>query len=432
MLKRSFIGFAKPSLKYAALPDKLAAPDPVAPSGIVTLLLEDSPGPNGSSRLKKGVKVKTGQKLSLDEGSTKYVVSSVTGTVAGLSKFAGDYGRQFTAIEIQTASEEEFDDTFAALVKAPTLATVAGFLNNLPGAPAFERFTDNTKPIDTIVISGCEEDLLVATSRHTIETRMASIKKGIAILKTVTALDNILIAVPTDLIQGYGHIGCEVVAVGTDYPSGMAPFIANKILGRVIPAGQKPEDIGIAFIRAEAVAALGQAFETGQIPVFKTITLITKDGVRKMMSARLGTPCKDLLKQAHIILNDRDRLILGGPMTGSAVFSEEYPVCPDTDAIMIQDRYDVPYISDYPCINCGECIRICPTRVPVNMLVRFLEVGQYAEAADLYDLYACIDCGLCSFVCVAKIPIFQYIKLAKFELGQMTAPTADTAEAANE
>jgi electron transport complex protein RnfC len=50
------------------------------------------------------------------------------------------------------------------------------------------------------------------------------------------------------------------------------------------------------------------------------------------------------------------------------------------------------------------------------MLVRFLEAGQYEEAADNYDLYSCIDCGLCTYVCVSKIPIFQYIKLAKYEL----------------
>jgi len=80
--------------------------------------------------------------------------------------------------------------------------------------------------------------------------------------------------------------------------------------------------------------------------------------------------------------------------------------------------------SDYPCINCGDCVRTCPAQIAVNMLVRFLEAGQYEQAADNYDLYSCIDCGLCSYVCVSKIPIFQYIRLAKYELDR-----AKTAEA---
>jgi len=60
------------------------------------------------------------------------------------------------------------------------------------------------------------------------------------------------------------------------------------------------------------------------------------------------------------------------------------------------------------------------------MLVRFLEAGQYEEAADNYDLFSCIECGLCSFVCVSRIPIFQYIKLAEYELER-----AKTVEATN-
>ncbi|MBW1993030.1 MAG: 4Fe-4S dicluster domain-containing protein, partial [Deltaproteobacteria bacterium] len=114
----------------------------------------------------------------------------------------------------------------------------------------------------------------------------------------------------------------------------------------------------------------------------------------------------------------------GGPMRGTCVYREEYPVLPDTDALFIQDRQNITLASDYPCINCGECIRVCPAKIPVNMLIRFLEAGQYETAADQYDLYSCIDCGLCSFVCVSKIPIFQYIRLAKYELSRSQSSEA--------
>jgi electron transport complex protein RnfC len=106
---------------------------------------------------------------------------------------------------------------------------------------------------------------------------------------------------------------------------------------------------------------------------------------------------------------------------------------PDTDGVVVIDRSDAAYASDYPCINCGDCVRVCPTQIQVHMLVRFLEAGQYEEAADNYDLYSCIECGLCSFVCVSKIPIFQYIRLAKYELERAAASEAmDTMETTEE
>ena len=102
-------------------------------------------------------------------------------------------------------------------------------------------------------------------------------------------------------------------------------------------------------------------------------------------------------------------------MSGEAIYWEETPVMADTDGILVQGKDQIQQWSDTHCINCGECVRACPSRVQVNMLIRFLENGLYQEAADLYDLMNCIECGLCGYVCTARIPLFQYIMLGKHE-----------------
>jgi electron transport complex protein RnfC len=169
------------------------------------------------------------------------------------------------------------------------------------------------------------------------------------------------------------------------------------------------------------VASLGKTYRNEQIPVHKILTLITKDGRQRLIKTTIGTPIRDILDRYDVSINEEDRIILGGPMRGSAVYSLDHPVGPDTDGLLILDRADAAYATDYPCINCGDCIRVCPARIQVHLLVRFLEAGQFEEAADNYDLYSCIECGLCSFVCVSRIPIFQYIKLAKYELDRAKA-----------
>jgi electron transport complex protein RnfC len=303
-----------------------------------------------------------------------------------------------------------------------TLASLRAYLGEAPGKPPLELLADPDRPIHTIVVSGVDTDLLVATNQYAIRTEIHAIAKGIEVLKAAAGVEKVAIAVPRDLISGFGHTGAdELKAVPPDYPWAQPKLVLYHAFGVEVPAEKSCADMGYAFFSAESVAAIGKAFASGRIPVDKTITLIDKSGRVKIVTARLGTPVGDILQAAGITTGDRDRLILGGPMTGTALYDEKQVVRADTDAVMVQDAADVSLVSDYSCINCGECVRVCPTRIQVNMLVRFLEAGQYEDGAEAYDLYSCVDCGLCSYVCVARIPIYQYIRLAKYELARVNA-----------
>ena len=423
MTKRSFFGLTRPRIQYLPIAGKMAAPAALAKPAGVTLLIPCPVGDIDKNLVKPGDKVKTGQKIALAAAPDAYGIASISGTVAAVERFPGEAGREYTAVTITAAGDEAADDTFAARCE-PTLENAAAFLACVPGAPDFKPLMDAERPIDTIIVSAMDEDLLVLTAQYTLNTRMEEIKAGISFLKAISGIGNIVIATPRDALQGYGEIGASVMYMDTAYPSGFPILVAQKVIGKEIPLGKSFQDLGVCFFSAEAVASIGRAFTQKRIPLKKTITFIDKQGNRSLVSARIGTPIADLLKASNVSLADKDRIILGGPMTGHSVFSAQYPVQPSTDAVLLQDKADISLTSDYPCINCGDCVRVCPARIQVSMLVRFLEAGQYEEARDGYDLDACLECGLCSYVCVSKIPIFQYIRLAKHELGRMTTEEA--------
>jgi Na+-translocating ferredoxin:NAD+ oxidoreductase subunit C len=416
MIKKSFIGLVKPRIDYTILTDLDPALMEVSKPSQVKLLLE-RPLEKGNGELKNGDMLKTGQTIST--GKDAVAISPVTGTVSELSGWTGDFGRNYTAVTIDVAKDEDFDEQFSEIAKEITLETAIRYLSAVPGSPPLKKFKHPDVDIHTIIVNGMDEDIFVTTNQYVVQSRLKALKSGIAAVGKFTGINSIVLVAPERLAGTASTAGIETKVVNTQYPSAQPKMIIKDLFGQVVPAGKKPENLGYCFMSAEAVASIGTAVSTGKIPTDKILTLIRKDGSTTLVSVRIGTPVSEVFKAGNITVNDKDQVIFGGPLTGSAIYSEDHPILPDTDAIMVQDKDNIPFVSDYPCVNCGECVRICPARIQVNMLVRLLEPGHYDEAENSYDLHSCIECGLCSFVCVARIPIFQYIRLAKYELDRI-------------
>ena len=421
MKGKSFFGLIKPQIVYPSTSGIASTLKRVASPRRATFLIRETSSKSDEVLLKVGDTVKTGQKLALTTDAADYAVSSVSGTISDIGPFAGDMGESYVAVTIDASEEPAEDNSFSAVADEPSLETAAAWLDALPGAPGFQRFTTPGHGIHTLMILGADTDMLVGTQQQVLTAHGSALRNGIDILKQITGIDQVFLVVPKDRLQGYGYLNAEVKAVDNHYPSALPRLVMKDVLGKVVPSGSSEEDLGVAFLTAEAVANLGTAYETKTPPTLKYVTVIQKDGSTTLVQADLGTPVKDILDACGESVNEKDRLVLGGPMNGSAVYSDLYPVMPDTDAVMIQDRSDISPVVDATCINCGECVRACPVNIPVNLLVRFLSAESYDDAADLYDLHACIECGLCTFVCVARIPISQHIRLGKHELERTKA-----------
>ncbi len=420
MIRRPFFGCGKPKLNYAGIDGLDADGIKDIPLSKRAVLFAEAPYPASSDlALQVGDEVKIGQNLRVSPFSGAAFTSTVSGSIAGITRKKDYMGKPLLSVSIDVSEKDDQASDYTEAVRSLDPGKAQKYLSGLPGMSNLDELVHPEKPLDTIVINGMDKDLLVTTQQWIVKSKADDLKAGIETLKKITGNPKIILVVPPYLSSEAAKSGAEVRTVTPDYPNSLPKMIMKDILKKVVPAGSESTSLGVGFITAEGVAALKSAVEEGKPPVTKVVTVIGKNEKTQMVRVRIGTPVHSVLEALNIPLEQGDRLVMGGPMTGISVHTEETPVLQDTDAVLVQGREELVLNANDPCINCGECIRACPVQIPVNMLVRLLENSHFEEAAREYDLYACIECGLCSYVCEAKIPVFHYIMLGKYELSLM-------------
>jgi len=420
MTKRPFFAITKPKLRGSrvwGLPKEVLVEIPMPKKATFVV---KGPFPKVDElMIGIGDRVRTGQKVRLATDRGDYFISSVTGTISNIFPRSGYMGQACTAVSVNVAEKDQLDGEFGRVAKDVSLQNAIKYLASLPGAPDFGSVVSSNPPIETLVVNGVDSDLLVTKNQFVVDTEAEALKQGIEILGKISGIQKIILLVPDYLKKEAEKTGAEVRAVDPVYPNTLPKMLMKNLFGKTVPVGKRCEDLGIGFVSAEAVVALQKAFSEGQLPLYKLVTVIKKDGSTIHAKARIGTPIKEVLKALQIETSQGDRVVLGGPMAGLALFSEEEPIEAATNAVLVQDKAQIISSSDSHCVNCGECVRVCPAKMPVNMLIRYLENGRFEEAAQGYDLLSCIECGLCTYACIVKIPIFHYIMLGKQEIARI-------------
>ena len=295
--------------------------------------------------------------------------------------------------------------------------------------------------LHTLVINGAEcepyitcDDLLMREYAH-------QIVSGIRILLHTVSASRALIGIEANKPEATTAMRdaideadlsrlLRIVTVPTIYPSGGEYQLIKRLTGEEVPAGKRPPDIGIVCVNVSTAAAVHQALREGT-PLTHRVVTLTGSGLNRPMNllAPIGAPIADLIRAAGGYAGPVERLILGGPMMGIALPSDEMPLVKSGNCIIAAGPQELadPHPA-MPCIRCGECMHVCPMELLPQQLYWFAQAKDFVKA-ESHQLFNCIECGACAYVCPSHIPLVDYYRYAKSKIGtaQRAADKADKA-----
>ena len=215
--------------------------------------------------------------------------------------------------------------------------------------------------------------------------------------------------------------GVEVKVLPAMYPQGGEKVLVYNTLGRMIPQGGLPLDVGVVVINVTTLAFIAKYIETGMPLVEKCLTL---DGSAvaepKNVIAPIGASIADVFESAGGFKSEPAKVLYGGPMMGISVPDLSAPILKNTNAIVAMDEKEAKPPRTTPCINCGACLNHCPLRLDPRAIARAYKLNEPKDLKTLcVDL--CMECGCCSYVCPAKRHLVQTNKLAKAVLREYNA-----------
>lgn len=379
----------------------------------------------------KGDYVKVGQLLGdTDAFVSAPIHSSVSGTVKSIEGVRSGNGGEDTIIVIETDKKQEVSEEVAVPQVANREEFVAAIkksgLVGLGGAAFPTHIKFNPKNIDdvhTLIINGAECEPFITSDHRLMLEETENIIDGMLLVMKYLELDEGFIGVEDNkpdaiealnkMIAQKGNPNIKVVSLRSRYPQGAERVMVYEVTGKTMNAGVLPAELGIILSNITSIAFVGQYFKDGMPLINKRMTIDGGAVARPTnVLAPIGTKIADVMEFCGGYKEEPRKIIMGGPMMGKAIFSDQLPIIKNNNALLAFAGEEAWVKEETACINCGKCFKACPFKLMPVQLSAAVE-RRDAEALEKFKVMQCMECGSCSYVCPARRPLGFNNKLGK-------------------
>ena len=381
--------------------------------------------------VKKGDYVKVGQLLGDTEAFVSAPIhSSVSGTVTGIEEVRSANGGKDTLVVIETDKLQEVYEGIEVPVANDlpefVKAIRASGLVGLGGASFPTHIKFNPKNIDavhTLIVNAAECEPFITSDHRLMLEDAEDLIAGCQLVMQFLGLSEGFIGIEDNKMDAIQHLDQLLAAKGITniktfklqarYPKGAERVLVYEVTGKTMNAGVLPADLGIILSNVTTLAFVGQYFRTGMPLITKRMT-VDGDAVARPTNviAPIGTQIHDVIEFCGGYKQEPRKILMGGPMMGRAIFSDELPIVKNNNAILAFSKAQALVKEETACINCGKCHQACPFKLIPTALAKAYDMRDAQALSDL-KVMQCMECGSCSYICPARRPLAFTNKLGK-------------------
>ncbi len=280
------------------------------------------------------------------------------------------------------------------------------------------------KPVDTVILNGCECEPYLTADHKLLLNYPDEVLFGLKAMMKATGAGKGIVAVEDnkpDAIEllkekTEGMEDVEVASVRVKYPQGAEKMLIKRILGRQVPSGGLPADVGAVVCNVSTAKAVSDAIQLG-LPLTERIVTVTGERIRRPGNylVKIGTGVREIVEYCGGLEGGDAVVKLGGPMMGLIQPDLDVPVLKGTNGILAV----APETSEeVACIKCGRCVDVCPMELSPLRFAKYADEGNWLAMKE-WNVMDCVECRSCEFICSSRIPITQKIKAGKNEIRRM-------------
>lgn len=329
------------------------------------------------------------------------------------------WGRRLPRLRPEFATPDEI----AAQVEAAGIVGLGG-----AAFPAAVKLDQRKKyPLDTLLLNGAECEPYLTCDDRLMRENAEEIVDGAGIMARALGVERVIVAIESNKPEAIGAMRQFTQALGTpfsvavvpsQYPMGSAKHLVLAVTGKETPARARTAELGVMVYNVGTAHAVHNAVRYGE-PLISRVVTVSGRGIARPANIRvlIGTPVSDVIEFCGGLVEDPERILLGGPMMGHPIQNLRVPVVKGTCGILALSRAETRRAEPMPCIRCGSCVQACPSGLTPFELNARIQADDLDGAATV-GLLDCIECGSCSYACPSSIPLVQGFNFAKGRLAE--------------